>query len=599
MSARRRLLRWGSWFAVANAAVLGVVGVRYLWYYSALGLSPAWVYAILAYVGQMSALAYLPFLLLLVPAIVLLPRPHVILPLAVVLASIALGVLLLDSLVFAENRYHLSPLRFALLAPQTWAFLALYVLLGIAIEAMLAGWLWRRTAHPPVRQVGRCLAAGLAICFVSSHLIHAWADAHYYVPVTAFTRYLPLYFPLKDSRRMARLGLVDEARAREHRLVSSFGRPSGGDLTYPLAPLRCQPPSPPLNVLLVVIDGMRADTLTPAVAPRLAGFAPETIRFDAHYSGGNASRAGMFSIFYSLPATYWDAFADVARPPVLMDLFREYGYQLGLFSSSPLNSWVVELDRTALARIPNLRLGTDSPSPGSSSRDRILTDEWYAWLDHRDATRPFFGFLFYNAAVAFEPPEHYEPVVPVRPGGTEWERRHVRYLNAVHYIDALIGNALDDLKRRRLLERTVVIVTSDHGMEFDENGLGFTGHGTAYSELQLHSPLLVRWPGRPPGRVTRRTSHYDLVPTLLTGVFGCTNPPSDYASGQSLFAGSQWDWLIAASHNDFALIEPDRVTIAYPADYEIRDRDYHLVQNPRIPHDGLRAALREMRRFYR
>ena len=74
MSARRRLLRWGSWFAVANAAVLGVVGVRYLWYYSALGLSPAWVYAILAYVGQMSALAYLPFLLLLVPAIVLLPR---------------------------------------------------------------------------------------------------------------------------------------------------------------------------------------------------------------------------------------------------------------------------------------------------------------------------------------------------------------------------------------------------------------------------------------------------------------------------------------------------------------------------------------------
>src|SRR6266436_4666837 len=542
MSARRRLLRWGSWFAVANAAVLGVVGVRYLWYYSALGLSPAWVYAILAYMGQMSALAYLPFLLLLVPAIVLLPRPHVILPLAVVLASVALGVLLLDSLVFAENRYHLSPLRFALLAPQTWAFLALYVLLGVAIEAMLAGWLWKRTAHPPVRQIGRYLAAGLAICFVSSHLIHAWADAHYYVPVTAFTRYLPLYFPLKDSRRMA--------------------------------PLRCQPPSSPLNVLLVVIDGMRADTLTPAVAPRLAGFAPETIRFDAHYSGGNASRAGMFSIFYSLPATYWDAFADVARPPVLMDLFREYGYQLGLFSSSPLDSWVVELDRTALARIPNLRLGTVSPSPGSSSRDRILTDEWYAWLDQRDATRPFFGFLFYNAAVAFEPPEHYEPVVPVRPGGTEWKRRHVRYLNAVHYIDSLIGNVLDDLKRRLLLERTVVIVTSDHGMEFDENGLGFTGHGTAYSKLQLHSPLLVRWPGRPPGRVTRRTSHNDLVPTLLTGVFGCTNPPSDYASGQSLFAGSQWDWLIAASHNDFALIEPDRVTIAYPADYEIRDRNY-------------------------
>jgi membrane-anchored protein YejM (alkaline phosphatase superfamily) len=136
-------------------------------------------------------------------------------------------------------------------------------------------------------------------------------------------------------------------------------------------------------------------------------------------------------------------------------------------------------------------------------------------------------------------------------------------------------------------------------MEFDENGLGFTGHGTAYSELQLHSPLLVRWPGRLPGRVTRRTSHNDLAPTLLTSAFGCTNPPSDYASGQSLFGNSQWDWLIAASHNDFALIEPDRVTIAYPAGYEVRDGNYRLVQNPQIPHDGLRAALQEMRRFYR
>jgi membrane-anchored protein YejM (alkaline phosphatase superfamily) len=38
---RRRLLRWGSWFAAANAALLGVVGLRYLWYYAALGPSAA------------------------------------------------------------------------------------------------------------------------------------------------------------------------------------------------------------------------------------------------------------------------------------------------------------------------------------------------------------------------------------------------------------------------------------------------------------------------------------------------------------------------------------------------------------------------------
>jgi membrane-anchored protein YejM (alkaline phosphatase superfamily) len=598
VGARRRLFRWGSWFALFNGALLAVIGLRYLWLYAALGPSAAWIYAILAYVGQMTVLAYVPFLVL-VPLIALFPRPRIVLPLGVFLASVVVSFLVLDSLVFAENRYHVGVLTFLLLAPLTWAFFALYFLVGTAIEAMLALWVWRRCAAPPRRRIGRYLALTLALCFVASHLIHAWAEAHSYVSVTALTRYLPLYFPLKDSRRMARLGLVDEARAREHRLVSSLGPRSEGELRYPLAPLRCDPPRPMLNVVLVVIDALRADALNPDLAPRLTQFARGAVRFDAHYSGGNASRAGMFSLFYGLPATYWDAFADVGRPPVLMDLFRQYDYQLGLFSSSPVYSWVVGLDRTALARIPDLRLETVVPQRGSAARDRALTEEWHHWLDRRDPARPFFGFLYYNAVAAFEPPEDAPPSVPIPPGASEWVRRHSRYLTAVRFLDALIGGVLDDLERRKLLGTTVVIVTSDHGMEFDENGLGFTGHGTAYSELQMHAPLAVRWPGRLPGRVDRRTSHNDVAPTVLTGVFGCTNPPSDYASGQSLFSEHQWSWLIGASHHDFAVVEPDRVTIIRPNGYEIRDRGYRLVQDPQLPAASLRAALEEMRRFYR
>ena len=598
MTTRRRLLRWGSWFAVANAALLAVIGLRYLWYYSALAPSVSWVYAVLAYVGQVTVLAYLPFLLL-VPVMLLVPRSGLILPLAVVLFSAVASLLLLDSLIFAENRYHLGVLTFVMLAPLTWGFLALYFLVGAAIEAMVAVWVWKHSAHPGRHPVGRCLALVIGICFVASHLTHAWAEAHNYVPVTAFTRFLPLYFPLKNSRLMARLGLVDQAKVREHRLLGALGRPPEGALHYPLAPLRCQPPQPVLNVLLVVIDGMRADALEPGLAPRLVQFGQAAIRFDAHYSGGNASRAGMFSLFYGLPGTYWDAFADIARPPVLMDLFRQYHFQLGLFSSSPVYSWVVGLDRTVLARIPDLRLETIAPDRGSGARDRVLTDEWYAWLDRRDPSRPFFGFLYYNAAVAFEPPEDYPLAAAIPPGASEWVRRHVRYLTAVRFLDALIGRVLDDLERRSLLERTVVIVTSDHGMEFDEAGLGFTGHGTAYSQLQLHVPLVVRWPDRRPGRVTRRTSHNDVVPTLLTEVFGCANPPADYASGHSLFSDRQWSWLIGASHHDVALIEPERVTIFRPNGYEIRDRGYRLLQNPKLPRENLSAALEEMRRFYR
>ena len=598
MSARRRLCRWGSWFAVANGGLLAVVGLRYLWHYSPLEPVVAWVYAVIAYVGHLSALAYIPFLLLL-PVILLAPRPRIVLPLGVALASVGLSFLLLDSLVFAENRYHLNVLTFTMLEPQTWAFLALYFIAGLVIEAALARWVWARTAHPPARPIGRYLALALVGCFVAGQFIHGWAQPRFYVPVTAFARYLPLHYHLVSTNLLVKFGLVDRARARELGVGAALRRSADSVLNYPLAPLRCHPPSPRLNVLLVVIDGMRADALTPAVAPTLSAFAQGAVRFDAHYSGGMASRAGMFSIFYSLPATYWDAFADVAQPPVLMDLFRKYDYQLGLFASSPINRTIIGLDRTALARIPNLRLETSSPRPGSSGRDRTLTGEWYDWLGKRDPARPFFGFLYYNAAVAIEPPDDYPSVVPVSPGAPAQVVKRARYLTAVHFVDALFRGVLEDLERRKLLESTVIVVTSDHGVEFDENGLGFTGHGTAYSELQLHTPLLIRWPGRPPGRVSRRTSHFDLAPTLLTGVFGCTNPPSDYASGQDLYGDRAWDWLIAASYSHFALVEPDQVTIVSPTSYEIRDRNYRLIPNPTLPRDHLRAAMHEMRRFYR
>jgi membrane-anchored protein YejM (alkaline phosphatase superfamily) len=596
VAVRRRLLRWGSWFAFLNLGLLTLVGARYLWYYLTLGPSPGWIYATLAFVGQMSVFAYLPFLIL-VPVILLLPWPRLVLPVAVLFGTTVLSFLVLDSLLFADNRYHLSLITVSLLEPQTWAFVALYFAVGLAIETMLARWLWRRAAQPIGRGRGRYIAIGIVGCVLASHLIHLWAEAHYYVPVTSFTRYLPLYFPLKDPRRLARLGLVDQARAREQRLVDALGRPPGGELHYPRAPLRCEPLEPLLNVLFIVIDAMRADSLAPDTAPHMAAFAQDARRFDAHYSGGNSSRAGMFSIFYGIPATYWDAFADDHRPPVLMDLFRQYGYELELFSSWPMHSWVVNLDRTAFARVPNLRQETKSPYPGPSGRDRTMTDEWFQWLDRRNPSRPFFGFLFYDAVAANQLIPDY-PSVSVPAGAPKIACIHARYLDNVRYVDALVGRVLDDLKRRQLLDHTVVIITSDHGTEFNENGLGFTGHGTSFSDYQVRTPFLLRWPGKPPERITRRTSHNDLAPTLLTELFDCANPPADYASWHSLFSHAEWDWLITLSHNDFALLEPEQVTIVYPSGNEVRDRRYRLIQRPTLSREHMRAAMQEMSRFF-
>src|SRR5262249_59745962 len=101
-------------------------------------------------------------------------------------------------------------------------------------------------------------------------------------------------------------GLVDRTSAREQGVTASLGWSTNRGLNYPLAPLRCDPHPPLPNVLLVVIDAMRADAVVPAVAPRTAELAQDAIRFDAHYSGGQSSRAGLFSIFHALPPPYYD-----------------------------------------------------------------------------------------------------------------------------------------------------------------------------------------------------------------------------------------------------------------------------------------------------
>ena len=121
MSPRRRLLRWVGWFAAVNAALFGVIGLRYLWLYTTLGRAVSWSYALVAYVGHMSALAGVPLLVLLLPVAALVPRARLVVPLGVVLASAGAAFVVLDSLVFAENRYHLNVLTFSLLEPQTRA----------------------------------------------------------------------------------------------------------------------------------------------------------------------------------------------------------------------------------------------------------------------------------------------------------------------------------------------------------------------------------------------------------------------------------------------------------------------------------------------
>ena len=85
----------------------------------------------------------------------------------------------------------------------------------------------------------------------------------------------------------------------------------------------------------------------------------------------------------------------------------------------------------------------------------------------------------------------------------------------IRYVDAELARFMAQLDRLGLTERSIVVITSDHGEEFLEHGR--TGHGFTQFDEQVHVPLLVRLPGAVLGgtRVAAQVRSIDLMPTLL------------------------------------------------------------------------------------
>ncbi|NOT31867.1 MAG: sulfatase, partial [Planctomycetes bacterium] len=87
-----------------------------------------------------------------------------------------------------------------------------------------------------------------------------------------------------------------------------------------------------------------------------------------------------------------------------------------------------------------------------------------------------------------------------------------RYDAEVAYVDRCLGELVDGLAARGLLEGTLLVVTASHGEEFLEHG--YVGSGWTLHEEVLHVPLVVCAPGLDPGRISAPVSVADLFPSL-------------------------------------------------------------------------------------
>jgi arylsulfatase A-like enzyme len=100
------------------------------------------------------------------------------------------------------------------------------------------------------------------------------------------------------------------------------------------------------------------------------------------------------------------------------------------------------------------------------------------------------------------------------------------------YVDGLVGEMLAELEDLGLSEKTIVILTADHGEALFEHG--YIGHNTQLYEESIRVPLMMRLPGFAPRRVTPLVELVDLAPTVLELMGLGDHPASFDMQGRSL-----------------------------------------------------------------
>ena len=328
------------------------------------------------------------------------------------------------------------------------------------------------------------------------------------------------------------------------------------------------PPGPAPNIVLVMIDALRADCLGVYGNPRggtpvLDSIAAEGVVFERAIAPAPWTQPSVASVFCSVypgvhqvldyrqafKATFKGApkvavFAD--RFDTLAESLTARGYQTAAFVANPYllseYGFAQGFDRfdTSFAK---------NTTPGG-----VVNEAALAWLRGRapdDHPDPFFLYLHYmdvhgpyDAGPEFLDPllaeieqlpdkrelsdEQFKRLGHLRkpPKGARNPPRHTalfryreywaaRYEAGVRQMDHVLAELRRGLQELGLWDDVYLIVTADHGEALCEHG--WWEHGWSVHHTDLHVPLILRWPGElRAGRRVRQTIRLiDLMPTLL------------------------------------------------------------------------------------
>ncbi|MFT6985071.1 MAG: membrane-anchored protein YejM (alkaline phosphatase superfamily) [Psychromonas sp.] len=530
------------------------------------------------------------------------------------IAASGIALLFIDSIVFAQYRFHINFFVVdMLLSGQivsfpliTWLMVIAGMLLLVISQWLLVRWL---EGEPVLVQLhlGRKFAFLVFIALLATNGIHIWASAYAYQPVTVVKRYLPLFLPATSNTLMRKYGWIDE-QALENQQVMQVKIKS--DLHYPLSTLKTEAVEKPVNIMWLVIDSWRGDTFNAQVTPNLWSIVQKNdgVVFNNHLSTGNSTRTGIFGLFYALPGTYWHGFLANRRAPLFIERLQALNYDLGIFAAAQLRS--PEFDQTVFVNVPNLRNGSTGNRP--SELDKDLTKDWLAWNEQRDHAKPAFSFLFYDSPHGYDFPDDYsnkfEPYLKTLNylelnNETDTSAFFNRYKTSVRFVDSQIKHILDKLQESGEMDNTLVIITGDHGQEINDNKLNFWGHNSNFTNAQVQVPFAIFGPGISKESMqwdtASMTSHQDVVPTIMKHYLGVDNDVADYSAGEDLLAKPvQREWLVSSNYSGYAVVTDKSILeVTTSGNYELFDKTNRPLKGQDLNYSQVEQVLEQISRF--
>lgn len=499
-------ISWGHWFALFNIVVALLISSRYAfnadWPNTLFGK----LYFFISLFGHFSFVVFALYLLLLFPLSFIIKNNRTFRGISVIVATIGMTILLVDTEVFKRFYLHLSPLVWDLLVnpdegelSRQWQLLFVPMPFIVLVEMLYSRWCWNKLRSFNRQKWAKYVALFCLGCFTATHLLYAWADMTLYRPITAQKANYPLSYPMTARTFLEKHGLVDRSQLEQQ--IEESGRLDTFYLQYPKRSIEFKNTVNKVNIVLVNLSGLQPEAITAETMPQLYQFSQDTYRFTQHYSSGDSINSGIVGLFYGLSGRYFDAILSEKKPSVFIERLKALDYQFGLFSH---NGFSEPLYRRVL--FAGFKL------PKSRNNDEAIA-QWKQWLTKQQ--QPFFSYLDLSTPTGLDS------------------------TSASTQFDQQFSEIWAQLVLQGQLHKTLVIVTADLAYA--------TMMENSFDRKRIQVPLMVYWQGD--RQVYNNiSSHLDLVPTVMSRFLGASSPVSDYSQGIDLTTENDRKWLLSSNY---------------------------------------------------